>query len=267
MASRGTASLMPSAVDFLARTLAHQEKAQALTVKTQVYGENSPEYLAKYDPCTHSLRTAQGSLHLDSTAYLQTLPRSGLMFNGVVYRQPKLAPTIGEIVCGLLPNSRRPTYPTPTATDALGGGSAKLALLYLSGDRTTGAFVQGKLRDFVKLPRNDISKSNKTARIVGDTGLPGQLSPDWDEWLMGFPVGWTDVSATRVRPLDWSIDPASLPITHPNYMTRVVQGRLPNRKARIKAIGNAQVPLCAAVAFTLLAQRFFRHGQVIQSSF
>ncbi len=117
--------------------------------------------------------------------------------------------------------------------------------------------MQGKLRDFVKLARKDMTKSDKTDRIVGDTGLPGQLSPDWDEWLMGFPVGWTDVSATKVRPLDWSIDPASLPIAHQNYMARVVQGRLPNRKARIKAIGNAQVPLCAAVAFTLLAQRFF----------
>ncbi len=267
MASHGAALSMPSAVDFLARTSALQAKVLVSTVKTQVYGENSPEYLAKYDPSTHSLRTVQGSLHLDSTACLQTLPRSGLMFNGVVYRQPKSAPTMGEIVCGLLPNSRRPAYPTPTATDALGGGSAKLAQLYLSGDRTTGAFVQGKLRDFVKLPRKDMTKSDKTARIVGDTGLPGLLSPDWDEWLMGFPVGWTDVSVTTVRSLDWSVDPANLPAAHPNYMARVVQGRLPNRKARIKAIGNAQVPLCAAVAFTLLAQRFFIHGQVIQSSF
>lgn len=111
MASHGAAMLMPSAVDFLAQTSALQVKVLASTVKTQVYGENSPEYLAKYDPSTHSLRTAQGSLHLDSTAYLQTLPRSGLMFNGVVYRQPKSAPTMGEIVYGLLPNSRRPAYP------------------------------------------------------------------------------------------------------------------------------------------------------------
>ena len=202
---------------------------------------------------------------------------------------------MGAIVCGLLPSSRRPAYPTPAATDALGGGSAKLALLYLSGDRTTGAFVQGKLRDFVKLPsleamnlnalkrqtkksrlgvlishdlysdatreRNSAmtgqTQSDKTTRVVGDAGLSGQLSPDWDEWLMGFPVGWTDVSATTLRFLDWMIDPANLPVDHANYMARIVEGRLPNRKARVKAIGNAQVPLCAAVAFMLLTQRFY----------
>jgi hypothetical protein len=291
-ASRGADSLMPSAVDFLARTSALQAKAQELKANTQVYGENSPGYLAKYDQSSHSLKTAQGSLFLDSTACLQTLPRSGSMFNGVVYQQPKSVLTMGEIVCGLLPSSRRPSYPTSAATDALGGGSAKLALLYLSGDRTTGAFVQGKLRDFVKLANLQDAKLTKppkmelistdlfsdevsTAPIAdvahdgiyrlicrmgeayNETALRGQLSPGWDEWLMGFPIGWTDLSATTLRSLDWSVYPANLVKMHPNYIARVVEGRLPNRKARIKAIGNAQVPLCAAVAFTLLTQRFY----------
>jgi hypothetical protein len=286
-ASRGVVSLMPSAVDFLVQTSAQLAKAQVLTAKTQACGENSPGYLAKYDPSTHSLKTAQGSLFLDSTASLQTLPRSGSMFNGIVYQQPKSVPTMGEIVCGLLPSSRRPSYPTPLASDAIGGGSVKLAMLYLSGSRTNRDFVQGKLRDFVKLPNLQAAKPTKLPKVVfasndlfGDdaspspiigithdrgcildealyeTGLPGQLSPDWDEWLMGFPVGWTDVSTATVKAIDWVFDPANLHISHPNYIPRVVEGRLPNRKARIKAIGNAQSPLCAAVSFTILSHRF-----------
>lgn len=27
--------------------------------------------------------------------------------------------------------------------------------------------------------------------VVSDTS--GQLNPDWVEWLMGFPIGWTDL--------------------------------------------------------------------------
>ena len=286
-ASHGTGLLMPSAADFLVQISAQSAKVQALTVKTQAFGENSPGYLAKYDPSSHSLKTAQGSLFSDSTASLQTLPRSGSMFNGIVSQPPKSVPTMAETVCGLLPSSRRPSYPTPLASDAIGGGSIKLAMLYLSGSRTNRDFVQGKLRDFVKLPSLQAAKPTKppkaaiasndlfndevfsspcetnphddlrqTDELTDGTALPGQLSPDWDEWLMGFPVGWTDLSATNVRSLDWSEDPANRPKNDVDYLPRVVEGRLPNRKARIKAIGNAQVPLCAAVAFRLLTQRF-----------
>ena len=28
-----------------------------------------------------------------------------------------------------------------------------------------------------------------------DAGVGGQLNPTWVEWLMGFPIGWTDLNA------------------------------------------------------------------------
>lgn len=126
--------------------------------------------------------------------------------------------------------------------------------------------MQGKLRDFVKLPRNDISKSDKTGRIVGDTGLAGQLSPDWDEWLMGFPVGWTDVSATRVRPLDWSVDPANLPAAHPYYLERVVQVDYPTAKHASKRLAMHRFLCVRQWRSHCWSSGFFIHDQVIQSS-
>jgi hypothetical protein len=36
---------------------------------------------------------------------------------------------------------------------------------------------------------SSLGQSDKAIRDVGHTGLLGQLAPDWDEWLMGFPVG------------------------------------------------------------------------------
>jgi len=77
----------------------------------------------------------------------------------------------------------------------------------------------------------------------------GQLSPDWTEWLMGWPVGWT-----RMEPLadydcrDWLLDPAE-DVEDP--VARVGKG-IADRNSRLKAIGNGQVPLCAAVAFKIL---------------
>lgn len=37
--------------------------------------------------------------------------------------------------------------------------------------------------------------SNTLADSVKSAGEVGQLNPDWVEWLMGFPIGWTDLDA------------------------------------------------------------------------
>lgn len=74
-----------------------------------------------------------------------------------------------------------------------------------------------------------------------------QLSPDWTEWLMGWPVGWTDVERAVPDWRDLRDDPADLPPTDPAYLPRITSRRT-NRVARIKAIGNGQAPLCAAYA-------------------
>lgn len=81
------------------------------------------------------------------------------------------------------------------------------------------------------------------------TSTHGRLNPDWVEFLMGWPVGHTDPdrdAEPTFRPL--GDDPATLPRDDPRYIPRVTD-RKAHRVARIKALGNGQVPLCAAVAF------------------
>lgn len=95
----------------------------------------------------------------------------------------------------------------------------------------------------------------KNARPLSETvtgGKPGQLNPDWVEWMMGWPIGWT---RTDGGPLmihyGWEEDPAEwseYPI--PRLATKV-----PNRVARLKAIGNGQVPHQARAAFLELWER------------
>lgn len=82
----------------------------------------------------------------------------------------------------------------------------------------------------------------------------GQLNPDWVDWLMGFPIGWTSLESLPESSkcawgkykdgIWWAIEPDV-----PRLATKIK-----NRVARLKAIGNGQVPLCMAVAYKLLSQ-------------
>jgi hypothetical protein len=93
----------------------------------------------------------------------------------------------------------------------------------------------------------------------------GQLNPDWVEWLMGWPIGWT-----RLEPLDknvflkwiddvsngvyWLTDPAddgSIPRTSVD---------IKNRADRLSAIGNGQVPATAALAWKILNERMLTNA-------
>jgi len=73
-----------------AKTYQSQESKQELTVKGQVYGQSSPELLASFDPDTSSWRTYQRCLletaEHGCAEFLETLPKSGLMRNGTLYR-------------------------------------------------------------------------------------------------------------------------------------------------------------------------------------
>ena len=77
----------------------------------------------------------------------------------------------------------------------------------------------------------------------------GQLNPDWVEWLMGWPVGWSSLAPLPsienwLTSYNWAEEPPNVPR---------VCGKVPDRVARLKAIGNGQVPQCVVLAWHLLA--------------
>jgi hypothetical protein len=70
------------------------------------------------------------------------------------------------------------------------------------------------------------------------------------EWLMGWPLNWTSIEPlSEVGAIGnaawWKSEP-DVPRVASDVQYRV---------DRLKAIGNGQVPLCAATAFTLLRER------------
>jgi hypothetical protein len=83
------------------------------------------------------------------------------------------------------------------------------------------------------------------------------INPLWAEWLMGWCPEWTDLKADcsgslrewreLTRDGSWWTDPVEETV-----LPRTFAKRPAAYQDRIKALGNGQVPLCAAVAFTTL---------------
>jgi len=103
--------------DSLAKTSALPETGPDWTAKGQGYGQKWQGLLAKYNPDTHSLKTAQLSLLEDLTGCCATLPRWGLMLDGELYPQPMPALSISENASGF--------WQTPVADDAANRAAGK----------------------------------------------------------------------------------------------------------------------------------------------
>jgi len=141
--------------DFLARTLVQQEKEQELKGKNQVCGNTWQGSSEKWNQLTLSLKTPLCFALEDSVLSSKTLPKWGMMRHGECWEQQTLVPTIRGIECGSLQK-----VPTPT-----------------HHNYKEGAYPSEYTR--------------KTPTLATHAG--GKLNPMWVEWLMGWPIGWTDL--------------------------------------------------------------------------
>ena len=105
--------------------------------------------------------------------------------------------------------------------------------------------------------------------IFNDMGIMDVLNPEWVEWLMGWPIGWTSLAALHEREFEhwqaansahgaggfadelWFDEEAGAPSGDHGARQAIprVSSGVQARAARLKAIGNGQVPRAAAMAW------------------
>ena len=209
-----------------AKTSVQQEKVKESQESDQVCGNTWHESSEKSNQLTFLQKTPLCSALEDSVLSSKILPRWGMMLNGECYPQPKLAPTISENVCGSLqkiPNNID-FFHTPNTTGLDGGSNSRKALKKRmehwptpdancgqrgtqpnwTPTRKSGHPAQYTINQAVRdslfpTPTCHNSKEGaypaeykrKTPSLATHAG--GKLNPLWVEWLMGWPLGWTDL--------------------------------------------------------------------------
>jgi len=201
----GAALLTSFVADSRAKTLAWPVKAQALTARAAACGTTWPASLARYDPVTHSLKTAQLSLVEDLTGCCVTLPRSGLMRDGQCWELP----TLGRRTSG----TESGYWQTPVADDCVNRAAGKInsrgepklsaQVMRWTTPSASDATRGGDGRETPNKLGWAVANHMKTYTVERESFAPGQqtppmrLNPDWVEWLMGWPIG-----QTALKPLE-----------------------------------------------------------------
>jgi len=161
----GKALLMSYLEASRAKTSASQEKAQESTGKEAGCGNTWRELSARYDRNSSSWKTHQTLYETDLPESSVILPRWGMMRAGVLSELTTSVFATAEKECGFWPTPRAGRF--GSRPNGKGGKVLQEEVQIAEGVRQRGQRIQPK-------------------------SLPG-LSPVWVEWLMGWPIGWTDL--------------------------------------------------------------------------
>ena len=183
--------LMSSAAASRARTSAQPEKVQGLPVNDPACGQKSPVWLASYDRNSSSWRTSQHCLVGGLEQFSETWPRSGMMRNGIAYQLPTLVRLTGATGYG--------SWPTPRANDGEKRGNIAndprnglpAAVKYWPTPSAQDNRDRGNLSSPAIQRRLSKGKQLMLSMVASDQS--GALNPTWVEWLMGYPIGHTDL--------------------------------------------------------------------------
>jgi hypothetical protein len=174
------------AEDFPVRTSALPARVRGSPASVPAYGVSTPALLANFDQSTLSWKTSQRCFLGDWQTFSETWPRSGMTQNGIAYQLQALVRLTDATESG--------SWPTPAACDAIGTGRTFVRKdAPKAGLGLRGAVTASQLK--FHTPRT----TPRSAREYdGETPLGnGGLNPPWVEWLMGFPIGWTDLEPSE----------------------------------------------------------------------
>ena len=246
MDNRGEELLTLFRAAFHAKTSPLRGGGRVSMENDQECGEKWRGSFVKYSPDSCSWKTHQCSLLGDLDEFLETWPQWGLMRDGECWEQLTLAQTIRGTGFGLSPNNET-FFHTPCTTGLDGGSNSRKALKKRLLP-TPDASQRGPTKDYnpqaksqsgrtlqsfaAKFPtpqasdnrdRGNMSNPSVQRRVAIGKQISlsqsvhptsGQLNPTWVEWLMGWPLGWTDL-----KPLEMDKSPCA-PQPHGNYLVK-----------------------------------------------
>jgi hypothetical protein len=241
-ADRGEELLTSYLAAFHAKTFPQPERAQELTESDQECGEKWQGSFTKYDQDSCSWKTHQCSLLGGLEPFLETWPRWGLMRDGECWEQRISAHRTSATESGLEPDNDK-FFHTPNTTGMDGGSNSRKALKKRMLPTPTAsmmpcegtvrimrkAWLDGEmsLEEALAIAGRDVRKAQgkvptwttPTAHNAKETNAPseserntptlaaqvgGKLNPAWVEWLMGWPLGWTDLKPSEMdKFLSW----------------------------------------------------------------
>ncbi len=183
-------------------------KGKGSPAKNRRSGSRCSASFGKFDRNSRSWRTPTDLFGEDSTLSSKDWPRAGSMRNGSCWERTTSALRISGSDAGFLvgtlttrdtKRSRRyaagrtpnpsefvPMYPIPTlTTKGLDGGSHSRATAIKRGMYPTLTCQDAKNNGG---PSQMVRNPRPLNALAG-----GKLNPEWCEWFMGFPVGWTEL--------------------------------------------------------------------------
>ena len=181
-----------------------------------VFGLNIGALFGIYDPDLQLWKTLERSLFEDLPMFWDRLPKSGMMRNGRIYEQKTWVLRTKGKEYGL--------WPTPSASQARSEGMIKQMRAKVDAGELSRveaeAMIAGSMEParMNKWPTPAASMwkgtgpqgsqsqqyDNRTSRLKGqdrlyENGATGQLNPQWVDWLMGYPAGWTDLKDSAMQ--------------------------------------------------------------------
>ena len=161
-------------------------KKEATTNETG--GQIQSESFAKWDQNSRCWKMSRALFDLTISAKSsETWQRQGLMLSGELYQQKKRARRTRESGCGY-------SLPTPTCYPEMPNKKANT-----NGPKNLLEVAKGDWNHIWPTPTahmakecNSPSEANRNQPSLSSM-VGGKLNPTWVEWLMGWPIGWTDL--------------------------------------------------------------------------
>ena len=185
----GKERLMWCVGDSPVRTYHRPDTALELEAKKVDCGLSSPGSLARYNPLEYSWRTAHALSPEVWMLYSETLPAWGTMRNGELFLRPIPEEIISVRESGSVPipiEQAVSVCPTDICQETGGGNLTRLryptprACSAMSATLTESNYNQQYFQNL------ETVLVRRFPEVLGK-----RINPEWLEWLMGWPIGWT----------------------------------------------------------------------------